>query len=294
MCFGEGKELKKFGKFLLVLNLFFLLACASQKDLDRLRLALYTQQQENQQLKQEVVNLQTKLQEITATLQQKIEQSATPVRSAQANLWAEIESLRKSLASLSGEIDEIKYSLAKDKESSQNLLEQTQELQNKVAKLEGLVATLESNLGLNLEKPTSSSSKTQTPALLKTSSPEELYQQALNAFYQRKYDLAQTLWEQFIQEYPKHKLVSNALFWKGECLYQKEDYKRAILAYQEVIDKYPKSNKIAAAYLKEAISFAQIKKKKAATLLLKELIQKFPKTTEAERAKAFLAELEKE
>lgn len=117
MCFGEGKELKKFGKFLLVLNLFFLLACASQKDLDSLRLALYTQQQENQQLKQEVVNLQTKLQEITATLQQKIEQSATPVRSAQANLWAEIESLRKSLASLSGEIDEIKYSLDKDKES---------------------------------------------------------------------------------------------------------------------------------------------------------------------------------
>ena len=84
--------------------------------------------------------------------------------------------------------------------------------------------------------------------------------------------------------YGKHKLVSNAWFWRGECNYQLGNFPAAALDYEQVISKYGSSGKAASAYLKQGMCFIKAGKKDAAKVRLQELIKKFPKSPEATRA----------
>ncbi|MDQ7032425.1 MAG: tol-pal system protein YbgF [Desulfonauticus sp.] len=276
-------------------------ACVTKEDLSSLRYEMYSQQsrleQENKALKQEIARLQKELKETEKSFALQLQKESSPVRSTQANLWAEMQNLRIKIASLNGQVDRLDREQQKFSKFSQNATVAIDNLQKKVGQLEGMLLALSNRLGVELEQTgqtqnATSSKNSSSPALGQASTPEEQYKQALDAFYARKYDLAQTLWESFVKLYPKHKLVPNAYFWQGECFYQMGDYKRAILAYQEVIDKYPKSSKLPSALLKQAMAFAKIQKNKAAILLLKDVIKRFPKTIEAKRAKAFLIKLE--
>ncbi|SDN74987.1 tol-pal system protein YbgF [Desulfonauticus submarinus] len=290
----KGQNAVRFWLYLSVVGIVCLGGCASKQDVDALRYEVYSTQsnfvQENKALKQELVVLKKQIKDLKVQL----EKTSTPVRATQANLWAEVESLRVQVASLSGKIDTILREQAATQNATNNATKSVDELTHKVEALEGKLTALSSRLGIDLEE---SLDKPQDQAIKKKpiiepDNPEDLYKKALDSFYKRKYDLAQTLWDEFVREYPKHKLVPNAYFWQGECFFQMEDYKRAILAYQKVIERFPKSSKIAPSLLKQAISFAKIKKNKAAILLLKDVIKKFPKTIEARRAKAFLSKLE--
>lgn len=125
----------------------------------------------------------------------------------------------------------------------------------------------------------------QAPAL---DAATTLYDSARAAFEKRDYTEAQARWEEFATNFPDHKLVSNAIFWQGECYYQLKDYARAVLKYQEVLDKYKKSYKYPTSLLKQGLSFMRLGRVKAGRLLLHDVIDKFPKSAEARRAKAIL------
>ena len=88
----------------------------------------------------------------------------------------------------------------------------------------------------------------------------------------------------FTDTYGKHKLVSNAWFWRGECNYQLGNFPAAALDYEQVISKYGSIGKAASAYLKQGMCFIKAGKKDAAKVRLQELIKKFPKSPEATRA----------
>ncbi len=47
----------------------------------------------------------------------------------------------------------------------------------------------------------------------------------------------------FVAKYPDHKLIPNALYWKGEAFYAEKDYENAILTFQDVVDKYPRGKR---------------------------------------------------
>jgi tol-pal system protein YbgF len=287
----------------LIMALLISYGCVTDKDLQTLHLQLANQDarlaRENKNLREKIGALQQKLEEQTTTLEEQIISTSKPVKSRQANLWAEIESLRVQIATLSGQMDAIERKLQKLNTDQTNSTQTLVSLSKRVSELEKDWQRAKSQLGLDTAElqnrgsagraRISGKNKKSEGILVSAKSAQELYKKALEEFYARKYDLAQSLWDEFVRTFPKNKLVPNAYFWQGECFYQMGDFARAVLAYQEVISKFPKSNKLRPCMLKQGMAFYKLGKKKAGKLVLKDLIKKFPHTVEARRAKGFLA-----
>jgi tol-pal system protein YbgF len=117
---------------------------------------------------------------------------------------------------------------------------------------------------------------------------DALYTQALQAFNNKQYREALSMWTEFTKNFSKSPLVPNTYFWIGECNYQVNDFANAVLSYQEVIDKYPKSNKYPDALFKRGAAFVKLNNKQAAKISFQELITKFPNSPLAQRAKAMM------
>ena len=111
-----------------------------------------------------------------------------------------------------------------------------------------------------------------------------LYDNGVQSFNARNYKQALKSFSDFTDTYAKHRLISNAWFWRGECNYQLGNFPAAALDYEQVISKYGSSGKAASAYLKQGMCFIKAGKKDAAKVRLQELVKKFPKSPEATRA----------
>ena len=95
----------------------------------------------------------------------------------------------------------------------------------------------------------------------------------------------------FVAQYPGHKLIPNALYWKGEALYAEKDFENAILTFQDVVDRYPRGEKAPDAMYKQGLSFLALKDSKNARILLDLVLKKYPKSNAAEMAKKKLKEI---
>ncbi|MBP2689317.1 MAG: lipoprotein [Deltaproteobacteria bacterium] len=92
-------------------------------------------------------------------------------------------------------------------------------------------------------------------------------------------------------KYPNHKLVPNALYWKGEAYFAEKDYENAILTFQDVVDKYPRGDKAPDAMYKQGLSFLALKDSTNARIILDLVPKKYPKSKAAELAKKKLKEI---
>ncbi len=129
-------------------------------------------------------------------------------------------------------------------------------------------------------------------AAQESSTAQLLYDAGIKDFNDRKYANALKSFTDFSNIYENHELISNALFWEGECQYQLKNYPAAAIAYERVIAAHPDSNKVASAYLKQGMTFANLKKKDAAKERYTQLIELFPNSSEATRAKEYLKNYE--
>lgn len=77
----------------------------------------------------------------------------------------------------------------------------------------------------------------------------------------------------------------------AEDLYDKKDYKKAILNYQKFRESKPKDKHVPDAILKIAISFQELGMKDESRTFYEELITKFPNSPEAKRARIRLKKL---
>ncbi len=281
-------------------------ACVSTTDFDRLRSQVYAQDQERKKQEERIAMLEGQLTQVTQ-----------PMQSAQANSWAEINAMRGQLATLSGQVEDLRHSQEQSGGVTANALNA------KVQELDRKTTVMATQLGVVFDEmpasapaaspsmapgaPQAMTPSAQPPAAVvpvapaaaqqqqtataepvPTGSGQELYQQALEGFYAKKYKQAQATWAEFVKGFPKDPLVPNALFWQGECFFQTQDYANAVLTYQKVIEGHPKSNKYKAALLKQGMSFFKLKKDQAGKLVLEDLIKKHPDSPEAKRAQAYL------
>ena len=295
---------------LLAILILSLPACVtSKKDFDRLRSQLYTQEREQAALAKRV---------------EKLEADLARAQPAQANSWAELNSMRSQLATVEGQLDDIRRTQNMQRASADGMITidtlnaRVRDLERKnlfMASQVGVVfdempgvpetqnatngtAPLVPPAGQPIEQPAAQPATPPADAAPATPQPEpqeelqgqELYQKALESFYAMKYKQAQTTWAEFVKGFPKDPLVPNAIFWQGESYFQMQDYANAVLTYQQVIEKHPKSNKYRPALLKQGISFFKLKKDQAGKLVLEDLIKKFPDSAEAKRAQAYLKE----
>ncbi len=276
-----------------VLGLLLNACVTTQADVDRLQdqiTALEEEQQKNQELMQQrLEEYEEQLALHTQTLEERVSEVERPMQSKQAELWAEMESLRVDVATLSGDLEVLERQISHLRDEDQDWGQIIQDLQEKTRELDRTLHTVVSRLGLDLQE--------EETAFIPEKVPEEemetartLYQRALDAFYNRDYEQAQSLWEDFAENFPEHDLVSNAYFWQGEAFYQMQEYAEAVLAYQEVISNYPDSNKITPSMLKQGMSFIYLGREEAGELILNELLQEYPDSAEAKRAQAFMSD----
>lgn len=266
-------------------------ACASTSDVNQLRSQLYYQEQERAKQQDRIAQLEAGL---------------AQAQPAQANSWAEINTLRSEVAAMSGQMDDMRRT-----QSTQGGVT-LDSLNAKTQELERRLMFMASQLGVTFDELPSATSMqpgaspaqsapattAASPTMVSPAEPTEeaepaaahqdLYQKALEQFYATNYKQAQSLWAEFVKGFPQDSLVPNAIFWQGECFFQMQDYANAVLTYQTVIEKHSKSSKYKAALLKQGIAFFKLKKDQAGKLVLQDLIKKYPDSAEAKRAQAYL------
>ena len=110
---------------------------------------------------------------------------------------------------------------------------------------------------------------------------KKLYDSGMAAYAAKKFQDAYGAFTNYIEKYPKGKLIANARFWLGDSLYSQKEYELAILEYQKVIADYPKHDKAPAALLKQGLAFEKLKDTETAKLVYYKLGDDYPDSKEA-------------
>ncbi len=294
---------------LTVLCLPLLFSCTNQSDVDAMYAKVLKNEQQINALSSQMGNVEQ-------------------VLPGQAEMWAQMQSMRQELNSLRGLTDEVQVRLGGGDGQADFAA-----VRDKVNRIETLLRRMASGLGVdtsildapgatepgspssnavpsrpdyNPGVPPVTSGQSQTGETGQPGSPlpsagsaeyqqgaatdtaSNLYDSGLRAFDNRRYQDAVKIFTEFASAFPQNKLTSNAWFWKGESNYALKDYGAAVLAYQEVLEKFPGSAKYQSSMLKQGMSFYYAGKKDAARFRLDELIKKYPNSPEAGRAKKFL------
>lgn len=218
----------------------------------------------------------------------------------------EIQSMRKAFADLNADFDRVKTdqlaasTRMDDARAEMQRITARQDAQDRALKeirgnadrmkeIEKRQAALEERIG-KLAPPPAASPAPESPREWK--SPEEMYEVGVGQVKGGNPKGGREILSDFAVKYPGHKLIPNALYWKGEAFYAEKDYENAILAFQDVVDKYPGGEKAPDAMYKQGLSFLALKDSKNARILLDLVQKKYPKSKAAEMAKKKLKEIQ--
>ncbi|MBP2687459.1 MAG: lipoprotein [Deltaproteobacteria bacterium] len=148
---------------------------------------------------------------------------------------------------------------------------------DRMKEIEKRLAALEERIG-KLAAPPAAAPVPESPREWR--SPEEMYEVGVGQVKGGNPKKGREILSDFAAKYPDHKLIPNALYWKGEAFYAEKDYENAILTFQDVVDKYPRGEKAPdAMYTKNA------------RILLDLVQKKYPNSKAAEMAKKKLKEI---
>lgn len=106
--------------------------------------------------------------------------------------------------------------------------------------------------------------------------PKALYSTAYGYLIQRDYSAAETAFDDFLRQFPNHPLAGNAIYWMGESLFVRGQYRAAASAFLKGYQTYSKSEKAPESLLKLAMSLQRLGQKDAACSSFNELNVKFP------------------
>ncbi|MBI4556145.1 MAG: tetratricopeptide repeat protein [Candidatus Hydrogenedentes bacterium] len=119
-----------------------------------------------------------------------------------------------------------------------------------------------------------------------------VYQRAIKAVRERRYEEAYTLFDEYLQRYPKAEEAANAQFWKADslrCLGRDEE---AVEEYEKLRANYSSSVKVPIAMANEAtICHNKLGQTERAIKLLEEVVTNYPMAPAAEKAKNMLKTL---
>jgi tol-pal system protein YbgF len=114
---------------------------------------------------------------------------------------------------------------------------------------------------------------------------EKLYAGALALFSNREYPEATRKFQEFVTEFPDHKLAGNAQYWIGECNYTQRRFGDAAEEFAKVERLFPASPKVPAALYKKGLSLWELKRTADAQAALQHLVDKHPQSEEAAKAR---------
>ncbi|HMO45745.1 MAG TPA: tol-pal system protein YbgF [Rubrivivax sp.] len=217
-------------------------------------------------------------------LRSKFAASEEQARARNAELDEQLQALRRSLLDINSQLEAVRGEAARLRGSNEQLLRDVSELQRKQRDLGEAVDDR-----LRKMEP----QKVSVDGREFNADPEEKrqYEEAITLLRAGNFDKAAQAFASFQTRWPASGYGASALYWQGNALYGKRDYKEAIAVFRAFLAKSPDSERASEAMLAIANSQAEMKDRAGARKTLDELIKAYPKSEAAVAGKERLAAL---
>jgi tol-pal system protein YbgF len=116
-----------------------------------------------------------------------------------------------------------------------------------------------------------------------TESPEAMYERYYEAQLRKRYDEAETGFNDFLQKYPDNSLAGTVQYRLGEVFYAKSDFRTAASNFLKGYTQYPKSRRAPDSLLMLGMSLRKLGEKEKACDALASVGSEFPRATEAKK-----------
>jgi tol-pal system protein YbgF len=110
-------------------------------------------------------------------------------------------------------------------------------------------------------------------------SPKDEYDLAYGYMLHKDYALAENAFKAFLHDHPGDRLASDATYWLGESMFQRQRYRDAAESFLAVTTKHEKSGKAPDALFRLGQSLAALGEKEAACAALGEVGRKYPRAS---------------
>jgi tol-pal system protein YbgF len=221
------------------------------------------------------------------------------VQDMQANSGTRLETTATQISGLSDNLSDMQQRLSKINTQLADIQSNQQSLDAKVSALAQCSGTNSGGApgtnpggtstppagGATTAPPTSSAPPASAP------SAQNLYDSALHDILTKKYDLAQSEFQDYLKYYPKTDYASNAVFYLGEIAFVQGHFPEALDHYSDVIANFPQSFKLGAARYKRGVTYIALGKRQEGIADLRAVTHLFPKTDEDQAARNKLKEL---
>jgi tol-pal system protein YbgF len=195
-----------------------------------------------------------------------------------------VQTLKRSILDLNGQIEGLKGELARMRGGHEQLTRDVAEVQkrqrdlsqaadDRIARLEPVKVTLDGQ------------------DFMAAPDEKRSYDEALAIMRTGDFDKALAAFAAFQRRYPGSGYAEAARFWTANALYGKRDYKEAVAAFRAFVNAAPKHPRAPEALLALANSQAEMKDRPGARKTLDELIKTYPQSEAAQAGKERLATL---
>ncbi|MBX9772817.1 MAG: tol-pal system protein YbgF [Xanthobacteraceae bacterium] len=123
----------------------------------------------------------------------------------------------------------------------------------------------------------------QVATLPPSDSPRDNYDMAYGYMMRKDYALAEDGFRNFLRRFPSDRLVSDAQYWLGESMFQRQRYRDAAEQFLGVSTKFETSARAPDALLRLGQSLAAMGEREAACASLAEVSRKYPRASVAVR-----------
>lgn len=147
------------------------------------------------------------------------------------------------------------------------------------------------NAAKNDSSEEGSKSNAQTPINTRaaTATETEAYKAAFALMQNSKYQASIEAFQSFLKKYPQSDLASNSAYWSGEGYLIQGETQKALQNFEMIIKRYPDSVKVPDALLRAGDSYDRLGQTEQAKALYSQLITDFPQSRSGANAKKRMA-----
>lgn len=182
--------------------------------------------------------------------------------------------VQEQLDLLQNDVNELRGSIEKHNYQLERILERQRELYLEIDKRIAAVMTQPSSGG---SESLSQGEVTSQPSHQTTLNEDQAYDKAVNLILKDKlYDDAIPEFQSFLQNFPNSSYASNAHYWLGQLLFNKQDWPAAASQFETLINAFPDSSKRADAMLKLGICEQERSNIARSVELWKKVVAEYP------------------
>lgn len=189
--------------------------------------------------------------------------------SALTELLQEVDSLRRDMRALRGDVETLQHELGRDLDRLN--ARQRDQFRN----LDERLARMEAGDAAALSRPPAEVVDFDLPE----ADEQAAYQEAFDRLMDGDYGQAMTRLERFIENHPDSDYAANAWYWLGEAKYATGDFEAALEDFERLREQFPDSDKSGDALLKIGYSHYELGDFEAARAALEAVRADFGGTT---------------